>query len=185
MAWGPRLIDEGMVREVVAAAAGTPVLAVVGSRGLDELLAIAARTGVAGFQLHSGGDDPVVEGLRAAGLEVWQTVTLTGAEQVRERLSAASTSADVLLVEPDLPGGSGGRGIGLDIAVAMAARAVIAPPRMALAGGLTAESVGGVCGVVGPDWVDVSSGVESAPGIKDPVRLLRFMEAVSDANPAG
>jgi phosphoribosylanthranilate isomerase len=49
---------------------------------------------------------------------------------------------------------------------------------MALAGGLTPETVGEVVTLVRPDVADVSSGVESLPGIKDHEKIARFLEAV-------
>jgi phosphoribosylanthranilate isomerase len=49
---------------------------------------------------------------------------------------------------------------------------------MILAGGLTAETVGAIVRLVRPDAVDVSSGVEQIPGIKDPQRMSRFLEAL-------
>lgn len=48
--------------------------------------------------------------------------------------------------------------------------------RVALAGGLTPENLSEAVAEVGPALVDVSSGVEARPGVKDPQRLKRFLE---------
>jgi hypothetical protein len=50
-----------------------------------------------------------------------------------------------------------------------------------LSGGLTPENVGAAIETVGPWAVDVASGVESAPGIKDPESLSQFFAAVEGA----
>ncbi|HEY9868355.1 MAG TPA: phosphoribosylanthranilate isomerase [Candidatus Obscuribacterales bacterium] len=66
------------------------------------------------------------------------------------------------------------------VRVAAAAPRDIAP--FLFAGGLTPENVGDVVRSVKPHGVDVASGVEKAPGVKDPVQVEKFCRAVKEAS---
>jgi phosphoribosylanthranilate isomerase len=178
---GPRVVTPGRAAAVAAGARGLPVLGVFGSQTVDEILDIAAQAGLAGAQLHGdyGGEDAAR--LRAVGLKVWRVVRIAAPADL-DRLEGTATDADAVLVEPRVAGAAGGTGVSLDLAVAREARVRLAGRRMVLAGGLTPAGVGAAVALVRPDVVDVSSGVEYLPGIKDPVKIAAFLEAVFGAS---
>jgi phosphoribosylanthranilate isomerase len=176
-AGGPRRVDAAQAREVVAAAGPVPVLGVFGSQLVDEILTTSEAAGLAGAQLHGAYPRSAAARLRAAGLTVWRVVRL-GAAADLDRLGEAARDADAVLVEPRVPGAEGGAGVSLALGVAAAARARLSASPMVLAGGLTPETVGTAVAAVRPDVVDVSSGVERSPGVKDPDKITRFLEAV-------
>ena len=92
--------------------------------------------------------------------------------------------ADAVLVEPRVPHAAG-RQRHLRSTWRWRARCASAgsPVAMVLAGGLTPETVADAVALVRPDVVDVSSGVERLPGIKDPDKIARFLEAVLGHSP--
>jgi phosphoribosylanthranilate isomerase len=59
------------------------------------------------------------------------------------------------------------------------ARRLAAERRTILSGGLNAANVGAAIAAVEPYGVDVSSGVEVTPGVKDPAKLRTFFEAIN------
>ncbi len=183
-AGGPRVVTTAVAREIVAAANGVPVLGVFGPQTLRTMLETVASAGLAGAQLHGEHPDDVARALRSAGLEVWRVVPIAGGMDFVGTLSTAAIDADAVLLEARVTGGSGGKGIPIDLEVARAARAAAPATKVVLAGGLTADSVSEAMRVVRPDAVDVSSGIESSPGIKDAVRLARFLENVLAARSA-
>ncbi len=82
-------------------------------------------------------------------------------------------SAKALLLDGHAPGEAGGSGESFD----WASIATVNKP-IVLAGGLTPENVKQAIELVQPFAVDVSSGVENAPGIKDKEKVLAFMKQV-------
>jgi phosphoribosylanthranilate isomerase len=115
-------------------------------------------------------------------LQVWRVVRIATPDGL-DALAAAVPDADAVLVEPHVPQARGGAGVSLDLAVAREARARLAGTTMVLAGGLTPETVAEAAGLVRPEVVDVSSGVEYLPGIKDPDKIARFLEALFGPSP--
>lgn len=88
-----------------------------------------------------------------------------------------SLAADQLLIDAKPPKGAalpGGNGLAFDWRL-LVGRKWLRP--WMLAGGLTPENVAQAVRLTGARQVDVSSGVESAPGVKDPARIAAFVEA--------
>jgi phosphoribosylanthranilate isomerase len=176
-AGGPRHVTVQAAAEVTQAAGVVPVFGVFGEQSVDEVLRITRAAALAGAQLHGTYRREDAARLRADGLRVWRVVRLAGPEDLG-RLGEAALDADAVLVEPRVPHVTGGSGVALDLVLAGEARARLAGGVMVLAGGLTPETVAAAVALVRPDIVDVSSGVERLPGIKDPDKIARFLEAV-------
>jgi phosphoribosylanthranilate isomerase len=181
-AGGPRTVSVENAAEVVHAAAGVPVIGVFADQTPDQILSIAGRAGLRGAQLHGSRGSETAARLRAAGLLVWRVARIAAPEDL-DGLHDASRESDAVLVEPRVPHALGGTGVSLDLAVAREARARLAGHPMVLAGGLTPDTVAQALAVVRPEVADVSSGVELLPGIKDPDKIARFLEAVFGHSP--
>lgn len=91
------------------------------------------------------------------------------------RTARAYPGVDAILLDGFDPDRRGGTGRAFDPDVA---REVVAERPVVWAGGLTAETVAARLGSVRPFAVDVSSGVESAPGVKDVAKLQAFVASV-------
>lgn len=129
------------------------------------------------IQLH-GHESPqrVAEVKALTGLPVMKAVGLSGPEDLH-LLTDHGLVADMLLVDAKPPKGAalpGGNGLAFDWRL-LAGRRWLRP--WMLAGGLTPGNVAEAVRLTGARVVDVSSGVESAPGIKDAARIDAFVAA--------
>jgi phosphoribosylanthranilate isomerase len=177
----PRRVGPGVARELVSASDGVPVIGVFVTESPDEILRLRDRAGLGGVQLHGAYGLAARERLGREELRVWSVVKVA-TEADLERLEEAAVGADAVLVEPLVAGADGGSGTALPLELAALARARLAGARMVLAGGLRADTVARAIALVRPDVVDVSSGIESAPGRKDADLLARFLEVARDAH---
>jgi phosphoribosylanthranilate isomerase len=177
-AGGPRLVDSAQARSIVEAAGRIPVFGVFGSQGYAQILEVRDATGLAGAQLHGGASPALVDQLTRAGLLVVVVVKLAGSSDLA-RLTEQTGLGCPLLIEPRVEGKLGGAGVPLPVALAAEARSRLKKHPMWLAGGLTPDNVVEAVRVVRPDVVDVSSGVEQIPGIKDHQRMARFLEVLA------
>jgi phosphoribosylanthranilate isomerase len=173
-AGGPRVVSAAAAGAVRAAAAGVPVFGVYGEESVEHILHVSREAGLSGAQLHGAYRRDAAARLRAEGLVVWRVVRIARPDDL-DALAEAARDADAVLVEPRVPHASG---VSLDLAVAREARSRLAGTTMVLAGGLVPATVAQAVALVRPEVVDVSSGVEHLPGVKDPEKIARFMEAV-------
>ena len=151
---------------------------VFGTQDVETIAEIASIVGLDVLQLHGVSDIERVEALRAAtGLEIW-VVARTSTGILGGDVEELADAADALLVDANVPGQLGGSGVVVPwLELGESLDAMANGHRIVLAGGLTPENVAEAIDYVSPMVVDVSSGVESAPGIKDHQRVRAFIAA--------
>lgn len=143
------------------------------------LLAAAAEAGIHVVQLHGDEAPEMAARVRAHGYEVWKAVRVRGADEVRAAFRRYAGAVDALLLDGYDPAAAGGTGTRFDWMQIAALRGELPDGmRLVAAGGLRPENVGEAARVLRPHAVDVSSGVESAPGVKDPEAVRAFVRAV-------
>lgn len=173
----PRQVDAERARRIGDALPGSVVrVGVFVNAGRDELARGVAQAGLDLVQLH-GDEGP--EAFAGLPRRAWKALRMGPDFSLESALRYEGHAAGLLLDSHvgDRPGGSG--------------RAFdwrrVAPLRervrfLILAGGLSPENVKDAVALAQPDGVDVSSGVESAPGRKDPAKLRAFVEAARSAD---
>jgi phosphoribosylanthranilate isomerase len=165
----PRFVDADRARAIVEAL--PPLVTAVGvfvDQG--DAARLAERIGLAAIQFH--GDEPAVA-YRGVALPVIKAVAVRDRSAIAVA-DAVPARATVLLDahDPDKRGGTGTR-IDWTIAAEIAGRRPVI-----LSGGLNAGNVVEAIDTVRPAAIDVSSGVESAPGRKDPAKLRALFDAL-------
>lgn len=179
----PRHIDAAMARRL-AERAGDRVSRV----GLfvepdDAALAEAVAAGNLGaIQLH-GEETPqrCAQVRNRFGLPVWKALAITGAGDVVRAVDYTG-AADLILFDAKTPKGALPGGMGLSFDWSLLAGQRMSVP-WGLAGGLTPNNVADAVRATDAPLVDTSSGVESAPGVKDVDKIAAFCKAARGVTP--
>jgi phosphoribosylanthranilate isomerase len=132
------------------------------------------------LQLHGSETPERAAKLRAQfGLPVWKALSIASADDVA-RANAYAGAADLILFDAKTPKGAlpGGVGLAFDWNLVAGWKSSLA---WGLAGGLTPDNVAQAVRLTGAPLVDTSSGVESAPGVKDADRIAAFCRAAREA----
>jgi len=194
----PRRLEPAAARAVAEAVpTGVVRVGVFAGAGADAIRSIAAAVGLDAVQLHGRVEGPLdvdppalcaaLRGLpviRAVRLEAGSSDPLAAARRWLAEAVTFGRAVDLVLVDAAVPaaggaGGLGGTGAVVDWASLAAARPLGVP--VVLAGGLGPDNVAAAIRATGVEAVDVASGVESAPGRKDPVRVAAFVAAARRA----
>ena len=172
-AGSPRCVTPEQARELVAGL--PPFVTRVGlfvNEDPGRIRAIIASCGLDAVQLH--GDEPPA----ACVLPPCRVIKGVRPRHAADLAALAAYPVAALLVDAAVPGQFGGTGQRADweLAARLAAR-----QRVILAGGLTPANVAAAVRQVRPYAVDVASGVESAPGRKDPDLVAQFIRMAKEA----
>jgi phosphoribosylanthranilate isomerase len=163
----------------VARGAGTSKLVgVFVDPDVDEVLAVTSQVDLDIIQLHGDEHPDQVQRIsRAVYRPVWKAVPV-GSQRDIEHLDVWPVEA--ILLDAPTPG-RGGAGAKFDWNLAREARERFPRLHVVLAGGLRPDNVADAIATVDPWAVDVASGVEAGPGIKDANKLDAFIAAARGA----
>src|SRR3954449_956465 len=149
------------------------------NQSLDEIAALAEMVPLSLVQLH-GEEGPsfCAEVARRTGARVIKAARIRSKADLQAL--TAFRSVDFHLVDAHVEGLRGGTGQTVDRRILLARLSELP---LILSGGMTAENVGEAIAEIHPFAVDVASGTEASPGVKDPEKLRAFSEAVAATDP--
>lgn len=181
-----RWVSPEQARAVVDAL--PPLVSAVGvfvDADADTVNRVIARAGLHLVQLHGQEQPELLESLHRPAIKAfrvrgpdWPREVRAWLDRVRSRRQLAAVLLDAY--DPDRAGGTGQRFAWEWVSDARRAGLLAGMPPLILSGGLDASNISGAIDVVQPWAVDVSSGVESSPGVKDIAKLDRFIRATRE-----
>jgi phosphoribosylanthranilate isomerase len=171
----PRRVTPERARRLAGEAGDALTVAVVTIETADWIASALERADLRAVQLCAGADGPSVGAVKAAAVRRGLSPLVIAAAD-----TAGASGAEMILRDARTPGAYGGTGVTLDWEAA--AGGAPAAERLVLAGGLTPGNVPRAIAALHPSVVDVSGGVESAPGVKDHALLAAFFTAVDAAD---
>jgi len=140
--------------------------------GVDRINRFAVRAGIQAVQLHGGEPPALCRKMERTVIKAFRVKEAADVEQIREY------DLQACLLDTYQEGIPGGTGETFDWDIAVEAKKLC---RVILSGGLTPDNVAEAVDRVRPYAVDVSSGVETAPGIKDHDRMAEFIRRAKGA----
>ena len=178
-AGGPRSQSPERAREILRDHEGSARrVGVFGAATPAEISSMAAIADVDIIQLHADPEPETVAAVRrASGRIVWAALRIRGVV-IPHGAAELFEAADGIVLDARADHALGGTGLTLPWDDLAARLVPLRREMLVLAGGLTPANVSDAVRALSPEVVDVSSGVESAPGIKDHTLMRAFIEAV-------
>lgn len=177
----PRQLDDERAQRVFdVVPMGISRVGVFGDVKPEQIAARADKLGLDVVQLHGDPKPRIIARLRKKWQgRIWAVQRVEGAD-IPVSASDLFDAADAIVLDSRTPDKLGGTGVVLPWDQLRDRIAAIRTQRtrLVLAGGLTAENVQKAIDSIKPDVVDVSSGVEIMPGIKDHDKMRAFRDAV-------
>jgi phosphoribosylanthranilate isomerase len=176
----PRRCDPAIAAEIGGALRRRlEIVGVFVNASLDEVAAAAEDESLTMLQLH-GDEGPAFcrEAARRTGLRVIKALGVRSAADVK---AAEAYRTDYHLLDAHRPGMPGGTGESFDWELVSGRRSAVP---LILAGGLRPDNVAEAIAATAPFAVDVASGVEAEPGVKDRRLMAEFVERARAANDA-
>jgi phosphoribosylanthranilate isomerase len=171
----PRHLELDPIGELISLARGRAETCVVLVNPDNTLVAQVAALGPDWIQLHGPETPHRVEAVRAeAGVAIMKVISVGEARDL-DCCGEFDAVADRLMLDAKPPKTAerpGGNGVTFDWALLKSLDPELS---FMLSGGLTPDTVGDAIGAVRPFGVDVSSGVEKAPGVKDAALVTAFI----------
>jgi indole-3-glycerol phosphate synthase/phosphoribosylanthranilate isomerase len=168
----PRFISQAQAAAIIKAAP-LHYVGVFVNEAIAQVALTANTLGLAAVQLHGDEDDAYLQQLRSllqSNIQIWK------AYRVKDRLPRFSAFADVVLLDSFQPGIPGGTGLQFDWSLL---QQQLGDKPVMLAGGLTPDNVRAALPLA-VTGLDMNSGLESAPGIKDPVKIATAFQQIRE-----
>ncbi len=153
----------------------------------DVINRVVEKSRIAYVQLHGDEDPDIVSRICVPCIKAFRVRDEQWLGEVRDWVAAASAPSNLAAVlldayAPDVRGGSGQQFSWDMVADARAAGALAGMDPIILAGGLDSSCVSRAIDLVQPWAVDVASGVESSPGVKDLLKVEDFIRATREGD---
>jgi phosphoribosylanthranilate isomerase len=174
----PRYIDPGICRDIMAVMRKYGHLTYVGvfvNAPVAEIRATLETCALSLIQLHGDEAPETLQAFQGMAYKAFRG-------RPNNLVEYARVQPPVFLIDATVPGAYGGTGVQADWS---AAADLARQYPILLAGGLTPENVAEAVRQVNPWGVDVASGVESSPGVKDPAKMRAFVKAVHAVRGSG